>query len=72
MHSKVIMNKNIKIIYRIWGYGDMIYDDDEPYSKWWETVKENAQLLHRECNREKSNQVSNNRKINLFQTFHFS
>ena len=42
---------------KILSIDDAEVDHIKPYSKWWETVKENAQLLHRECNREKSNHI---------------
>lgn len=45
---------------QILDYNDAEVDHIFPYSIGGETIKENAQLLHRSCNRQKSNKVDNN------------
>jgi 5-methylcytosine-specific restriction endonuclease McrA len=43
---------------------DAEVDHIVPYSKWWETSIENAQLLHKLCNREKSAKINECEWIN--------
>lgn len=54
-------NKAISID-RDWTINYVEYEDAEvdhlvPFSKWWETVYENAQLVHWRCNQQKRNRV---------------
>jgi 5-methylcytosine-specific restriction endonuclease McrA len=44
---------NQKILHK----GDAEVDHITPFSKWWETVYENAQLVHWRCNQQKWNRV---------------
>ena len=48
---------------------DAEVDHIKPYSLWWTTTIDNAQLLHRRCNREKSNTFIQNNQSEA--VFHF-